>query len=190
VEHDVLKRLHGFGRNLQSQRLNIRRCMIRRAFSSPRSRNSLMTNGEWHTVSHRFPIDHAIIPGNINNLNTRSGICNFVTLPSSPVVNKWSELRRLVRVSINSLPSALKKWPGESVNHSLPSALKKWHERRSQDVAVIDITGLSAMLASLGNVWVIFSGAPRKISAYGMMIGVHGRGTARLFDPRPLIEAV
>jgi hypothetical protein len=32
--------------------------------------------------------------------------------------------------------------------------------------------------------------APRKISAYGMMIGVHGRGTARLFDPRPLIEAV
>jgi hypothetical protein len=32
--------------------------------------------------------------------------------------------------------------------------------------------------------------APRKISAYGMMIGIHGRGTARLFDPRPLIEAV
>jgi hypothetical protein len=32
--------------------------------------------------------------------------------------------------------------------------------------------------------------APRKISAYGMMIGVHGRGTARLFDPLPLIEAV
>jgi hypothetical protein len=29
----------------------------------------------------------------------------------------------------------------------------------------------------------------RKISAYGIMIGVHGRGTARLFD-RPLIEAV
>jgi hypothetical protein len=56
-----------------------RRGMIRRAFSSPRSRNSLMTNGEWHTVSHRFPIDHAIIPGNINNLNTRSGICNFVS---------------------------------------------------------------------------------------------------------------
>ena len=34
------------------------------------------------------------------------------------------------------------------------------------------------------------SWAPRKISAYGMMIGVHGRGTARLFDPRPQIEAV
>ena len=32
--------------------------------------------------------------------------------------------------------------------------------------------------------------APRKISAYGMMIGVHGRGRARLFDPLPLIEAV
>ncbi len=32
--------------------------------------------------------------------------------------------------------------------------------------------------------------APRKIPAYGILIGVHGRGTARLFDPRPLIEAV
>ena len=62
VDHDVLKRLHGFGRSLQSQRLNIRRGMIRRAFSSPRSRNSLMTNGEWHTVSHRFPIWQAPLP--------------------------------------------------------------------------------------------------------------------------------
>jgi hypothetical protein len=104
VDHDVLKRLHGFGRNLQSQRLNIRRGMIRRAFSSPRSRNSLMTNGEWHTVSHRFPIDHAIIPGNINNLNTRSGICN-----SSPLqrfqFSAHSGCARALKRSIGSAAS-------------------------------------------------------------------------------------
>jgi hypothetical protein len=31
--------------------------------------------------------------------------------------------------------------------------------------------------------------APRKISAYDVMTGVQGRGTARLFNPRPFIEA-
>jgi hypothetical protein len=51
------------------------------------------------------------------------------------------------------------------------------------DVACLSENDLFGMKASYG-------GAPRKISAYGMMIGVHGRGTARLFDPRRLIEAV